>query len=617
MKWILDRRFWIFTLLLVIGAIVSLKYGMRGLLPQEEGKARTVHEAGRAATPTVAPSDAPRLPTRGLVPDALVGSHTPKRGPVQHTDVPSVDLDHGAAASDPSAACSLQVQAIEAETGRPVEGASVTLQALAVGGETQPEDRRSSTDSLGFVAFDDLPPGEYSVSIRSEWHEVALMNQTMIRRAHSPAPVALERLGSVRFQLLGTETTAWEEYQVSKLGDDFKVTFGHGGRAELPWKPGDETAFTVHGPESLEIVSLFGIPDPRGRELHVRVDGGLRLAAASEGTHESDERLVMTLSYVSALGHEIFVNHIVQLGQEVVFPFCEPGLVWVDVGVQRPDRTIEALGRARAELRAGEDSSVVVHLGSKRTYAAFLGPSGVRISKGEIWLSTRGDIESSPIGGSLDAEGRILVAAQDDREFFAIGVAGEGGVFVADVPCVIDTRAGGEWAIPLGDVQSSAVELRDANSDAPLASWRFEVVGLETGFYCDVLTTGSDGAPAQVQWYDRGKPALLIRWDGLWSPAEPVPITPGLITVPITQRTTCTFSSPGGNVEAVRHVMTGLDDAGLLAYGGVEVSTDSAGRRYSGIPAGMYVVRLAGDEVWRGPFAVPNRGPAEVVVPSN
>jgi hypothetical protein len=94
-----------------------------------------------------------------------------------------------------------------------------------------------------------------------------------------------------------------------------------------------------------------------------------------------------------------------------------------------------------------------------------------------------------------------------------------------------------------------------------------------------------------------------------------VPLTAGRQRIALTLRAECTFSAPGAAIADLRYVPTGLDDAALRASPGVEVEELASGRLSRGIPAGGYLVLLAGEETWRGPFDVTSGAPCQVLVP--
>lgn len=233
-----------------------------------------------------------------------------------------------------------------------------------------------------------------------------------------------------------------------------------------------------------------------------------------------------------------------------------------------------------------------------------------------MYLAVEGDLETSPAGGPLE-DGRLIIPVRAEHEFFVIGTTGSGSseAVVADVHVAVDSRAGGDVLVALGAVQQSEVELVDVVTGAPLGPWRFDVVGGTTRQQCATAQTGANGAPALVRWHSHGAPCFELLWEGVWAPRGPVPILPGKVRIPITLRAECTFAVAGRSIGDVRHVASGLDQAGLLAYGGVQVEARPEGRHFAGIPAGPYLVRIEGEEVWRGPFAVTSGAPCRIDVP--
>jgi hypothetical protein len=527
-----------------------------------------------------------------------------------------IDADEHPSEVDVTAGHEFRCSFVDARDGSPVEGVLATLTSREMHTLDALRSSETRSDELGRVHFAPIEVGAYELAVNSEWYRELKIALAIDESTRTPPPISLERLPIAEVQLIGGLNAELAEYQISRLGHSLHAPVAVDWTAVLPWPDGTEPSLTVHGPGSLEIVALFAGVDPTTEPLSVRVGDGEALEVTVVGQHD-DTSLVLVLWFASAIGYEAFVTKLVTPGTRERFDFCEPGDVWIDVGVQRPDRTIQPLGRTRATIERGKPCAATVDIGRTRTYAVFEGAPGERLREGNLYLAVEGDLETSPAGGPLDEDGRLVVPVRAEREFFVIGTTGSGSseAVVADVHVAVDSLAGHDVLVSLGAIQESEVELVDVVTGASLGPWRFDVVGGTTSQLCTTAQTGVDGAPALVRWHSHGAPCFELLWDGIWAPRGPVPIPAGRVRIAITLRAECTFFAASRSIADVRHVASGLDQTGLLAYGGVQVEDRPEGRHFAGIPAGPYVVRLEGEEVWRGPFAVTSGEPCRVDVP--
>ncbi len=529
-----------------------------------------------------------------------------------------VESTHAEGAEEDAATEMPEWHIVDAETGVGISGAVLRFRGKAAAEGIETAEYEFTVNEQGILGPFAIPVADYLVSVSSPAHVERELVLEVEDWKKGKRVFELEALPVLIVHLLGGDGMDHEEFQVSLLGGSHKVQVEPDWTAKLPWRSGVDRAVTVHCHGSLEVSALFteGPDSEQENGIAVRVGGAEEVAFRVMGAIEGSKRPVLVMQFASSLGYDAFVSDFADLDKETTLDMFEAGDLWVDVGVHRPDRTVDAIGRHHAVVEAAKVNQVTIEVGSHRTYLSFEALPGERITEGELFASGRKALFHTPTGGELDDEGRILLPHQSETEFYIGGFSGPVAtqVLAADVPVAVDTRTAREVTVSLGQVVESQIELMDTATGSPLAGWRFAIVGGVTNQFFTEYTTRQDGGGASMRWHAAGAPCFELLWDGLWSPKTPVPITPGRVTIPITQRTICTFSSPGHTIAGIRHVGTGLEDAGLLAHGGVEISDGVDGRRYAGIPAGAYMVRLGGEEDWRGPFNVANRGPVQVVV---
>jgi len=496
---------------------------------------------------------------------------------------------------------------LDARNGAPVSGASLLMTRVASAPEVVlASEHQARTDSNGRAQWSDLAQGTYQLTVSSERHQRASRSVVVDSRRVVLPPIELEPLPAATVKLLGAEREDATAYEVARFGRGLRVSFDANGETSLPWPDDALPELTIHAPDDVEISALFGDLEAADEPMSVRIAGGEALDVNVVGEFDEARTLVLCLQFNSSLGYSAFVTTPVALGSTKSFTLCEVGDAWLDVGVNRDDRTLATLARASVRISEGRPTSVTVDLGRERTWARFESGPGVRVLHGELYFAVAGESPLSPAGGALDERGRVLVPAQAEREFFVIGVTGPPGapVVAADVQVHLDTRAGGEMVVALGDVVESEVHLVDAITGAPLTGRRCDLIGGSTRQFAAEVFTGQDGAPARVRWHARGTPCVELFWTDVWSPRQPVALTAGDVRVAVLRRAECTFRAPGALVTDVRHVAMGLDGAGLRADAGVHIEPVADGLHCRGIPSGVYQVRLQGDEVWRGPYAV-------------
>lgn len=331
-------------------------------------------------------------------------------------DLPDVDV---------TAAHEFRYSFVDARDGSPVEGVLATLKsrgAQTLDALRVPEAR---SDELGRVRFAPIEPGTYELGVTSDWYRAVTLALAIDGSARTPPPIPLERLQVAVVELIGGRPAELAEYQVSRLGHSLHATVEPDWTSVLPWPEGTEPSLTVHGPGSLEIIALFAGLNPTTEPLSVRVGDGELLEITVVGEHDASAPLVLVLWFASTIGYEAFVTKFTSPGAHERFDVCEPGDVWIDVGVQRADRTIQPLGRTRATVERGKPCAATVDIGRTRTYAVFEGAPGDRVLEGQLYLAVEGDLETSPAGGALQ-NGRIIVPVRAEREFFVIGTTAAG-----------------------------------------------------------------------------------------------------------------------------------------------------------------------------------------------
>lgn len=466
--------------------------------------------------------------------------------------------------------------------------------------------RTSVSDPNGAFSFDRVHAGKYLLSAHSPVHQAASREVEIDADRGLGDALELVPKESVTVRLVGVDDGAAMSYSVAHAAAGNRAQFGADGSARVLLESSVPSPhMTVYFPDDTELSALFVTPPASLDDgLDIRVGGGQVLTVTLSAPSRIEERLVLNLQYRSQLGYDVFLTRWITSNEPEVLTMCEPGVVWVDVGVLRDDRTLAKLARDRVEIRTGVRESVTIELGDERCYLRLMGLDDRPIDQGEVYLATPSDSHLSPTGGVLDSNGRLVVPARSESEFFLIGVAGIERCALVDFPVTLDTKRGGVVDVRVGEVLVSEVELLDRFTGAPLGGRTIDLVGGRTGLVAASYSSDLDGAPIRIGFYAGGEPRLRVdEWD-VWSPREPIPLTAGRNAIRIHRRAYCTFKTDGRRVLDIRHAQLGLNTSALLADESVQDEEITGGRRFWGIPSGAYAVRLEGEDEWRGPFEV-------------